>query len=327
MKKRVSMFLVSIIVIISSFSSILAKDNQNTKLSPDGCFPFTPAQFVQVYNEAMATEDMYISMANLKVSNTPSHSPNQQVYECDFGSHSKLYFTADKKSGRVKSIQLTCPRAYINDHSNTDVEVMWGTGVLLGILGALDGNHVTSDQFVSDLGINNDLVTPRTNTVQYNNVKITFAITSDAVTTTMSACTYSNKQEIKLIVNGEELKLNTAPQVVDNRTLVPVRGIFERLGASVQWDNATQEVIANKGNNIIKLKLGSNKAYINGTEKKLDTPGQSIGGRTMVPLRFVAEALNADVQWDPSSQTITVNERAVNVVAGEIVEFQDVTKN
>ncbi|WP_422879851.1 copper amine oxidase N-terminal domain-containing protein [Neomoorella humiferrea] len=92
--------------------------------------------------------------------------------------------------------------------------------------------------------------------------------------------------------------------VEQGRTLVPLRAIFEALGADVNWDAATQTVTGTKGATIVKLTIGSTIAYVSGQAVPLDVPGKILNGRTLVPLRFISESLGAEVVYDNSRITI-----------------------
>ena len=107
----------------------------------------------------------------------------------------------------------------------------------------------------------------------------------------------------QILVNGQEL--NAVTVIEKGTTLVPLRAIFQSLGATVDWDNETRTVTAVKGDIILKLQVGSQTAYRNGQPLNLLVPGKVIQGSTMVPLRFVSEALDAKVNWD-SSGIITI---------------------
>jgi peptide/nickel transport system substrate-binding protein len=85
-----------------------------------------------------------------------------------------------------------------------------------------------------------------------------------------------------------------------------MRAIFEALGAQVHWDDATSVIRAYRREDAIVLQLGNRTAWVNGPERKLDVAPVAIGGRTMVPLRFVAEALGAQVEWVDATRTVTV---------------------
>lgn len=112
---------------------------------------------------------------------------------------------------------------------------------------------------------------------------------------------------ITVKVDGKALKLDQPPVIQDGRTLVPLRAIFEALGAQVKWDAEAQSVIAEKRLDIISLVIGDNKLNINGDEKTLDVPAQIIEGRTMVPVRAISEAFGAKVDWNAATGTVTVD--------------------
>lgn len=116
---------------------------------------------------------------------------------------------------------------------------------------------------------------------------------------------------IDLVVDGEKLELDVSPQVVEQRTLVPLRAIFEKLGATVEWDQATQTATATKGADEVRITIDSTTAYVNDQAQTLDVPAMAIDGRTLVPVRFVSEALQADVQWIQETQTVQITTQAV----------------
>jgi len=111
---------------------------------------------------------------------------------------------------------------------------------------------------------------------------------------------------IRVTINGAPLTLDVAPTIQNGRTLVPMRAIFEALGASVHWDEATGTIRAYRREDAIVLELGNRTAWVNGPSRQLGVAPVAVGGRTMVPLRFVAEALGAEVAWVDATRTITV---------------------
>ena len=108
--------------------------------------------------------------------------------------------------------------------------------------------------------------------------------------------------DITVTLNGEAIDFaDQAPEIVEGRTLVPLRAIFEALGASVEWDQATKTVTSSMDDVTIKLTIGDNTLYRNGEAKVLDVPAQILNSRTMVPARAIAEAYGVDVQWDSAT--------------------------
>lgn len=110
-----------------------------------------------------------------------------------------------------------------------------------------------------------------------------------------------------LVVDGTNVQTDVPPVIVDGRTLVPVRALFESLGATVGWEESTQTATATKGSTVISMQIGNTTAYVNGVAKTLDVPAQTIEGRTMAPARFVAESLNAQVDWKSSTDTVYIS--------------------
>jgi hypothetical protein len=114
------------------------------------------------------------------------------------------------------------------------------------------------------------------------------------------------QQGIRVYVDGRLVNFDVPPQVIQGRVLVPVRGVFEQLGATVDYDARTQHIVALRGSQNVELTIGSRQAQVNGTPHLLDVPAFTINGRTMVPLRFISESLGAEVQWVDASRTILI---------------------
>ncbi|WP_349408734.1 stalk domain-containing protein [Pseudalkalibacillus sp. SCS-8] len=112
--------------------------------------------------------------------------------------------------------------------------------------------------------------------------------------------------EVNVEIDGVKQTFDQPAILEKGRTLVPLRGVFEKMGASVTWDQDSSTVHVKKDDKHISLKVGSKTAYINGEKVTLDVPSKMINYRTMVPLRFVSEALGAKVYWDSSSLTASI---------------------
>ena len=112
---------------------------------------------------------------------------------------------------------------------------------------------------------------------------------------------------ISVTLNGTELSFDQPPIAVNGRTLVPLRAIFESIGATVEWDQATQTVTSTKDDINISLTIDSNILYKNGSPIELDVPAQAINQRTLVPVRAISEAFGAEVEWDENTRTVVIN--------------------
>ena len=116
---------------------------------------------------------------------------------------------------------------------------------------------------------------------------------------------------IQVIYQGKRISFGEYgqnPVLDNNRTLVPLRSIFEAMGATVEWDNATRTVIASRNGVNLSLTIGQNILYKNGQAIALDVPAKIMNDRTMVPVRAIAEAFSADVDWVQAAQLVTIVE-------------------
>ncbi|WP_099190757.1 stalk domain-containing protein [Tepidibacter mesophilus] len=127
---------------------------------------------------------------------------------------------------------------------------------------------------------------------------------------------------IKVILNNKALHFDVNPTIVNGRTLVPVREIFEALDCKVGWDEKSKTVIATKGDTYISLTVDSNYGVKNGEKIQLETPAKIINGKTMVPLRFIGESLNASILWDDKTKTISIKSLET-IIVNNTQEFID----
>lgn len=118
---------------------------------------------------------------------------------------------------------------------------------------------------------------------------------------------------ITVKLNGQTLSFDVPPQLMNGRTMVPMRAIFENLGATVNWEQSTQTVTSVKGTTTISLTIGVPGIIINGSTKALDTAPCIMNGRTLVPVRAVSEAFNLNVDWDGATNTVIINSYSNNV--------------
>jgi hypothetical protein len=133
-----------------------------------------------------------------------------------------------------------------------------------------------------------------------------FAQTATTTTTTQTT-TKTAPKPLTVLVDSKPVEFKTAqPQVVTGTTMVPLRGIFEAIGAYVEYDEVNHRISAHRNNESVDLLLGSRIAKKNGAEIMMEVKPQVIAGTTMVPLRFIAEALGAKVEFDKANNQILV---------------------
>lgn len=118
----------------------------------------------------------------------------------------------------------------------------------------------------------------------------------------------------KLVINGQEVIPDVPSVIIDGRTLVPIRIISETIGSTVDWDGETGTVDVRRESDHIRLTIGVQAAEANGKTILLDVPPRIIGDRTLVPLRFIAEAFGMKVDWDGDTRTVSVGRYRVATV-------------
>ena len=116
--------------------------------------------------------------------------------------------------------------------------------------------------------------------------------------------------EINVAIDGQQVNfVDQGPVIVDGRTLVPVRGVFEALGFDVDWNQDTQTATLRSANHEVVITVGSVAFTTNGISHALDVPAQIIGGRTMLPIRAVVESVGYYVDWDGATSTVIISSK------------------
>lgn len=122
----------------------------------------------------------------------------------------------------------------------------------------------------------------------------------------VGAASAQSANDIRVTLNGITQTYNQQPIQSNHVTLVPMRALFESLGAQVDYDTATGLISATKGADTIELKVNNTTAHKNGESITLETPAKLINGSAYVPLRFVGESFGAKVDWDKATSTIQI---------------------
>lgn len=126
------------------------------------------------------------------------------------------------------------------------------------------------------------------------------------ITTMPLGVNATSNKEIKIVIDTVTHKFDASPIKVNGSVMVPMRGVFENLDATVNWNSEKQEITAWKDNRKIVLTIGSNEATIDDETVSMVVASQIIKGSTMVPIRFVAESLNAEVKWIDTENTVDI---------------------
>lgn len=137
-----------------------------------------------------------------------------------------------------------------------------------------------------------------------------------------------------VILNDTPLSFDVPPKIENGRTLVPLRAIFEALGATVEWDGNTKTVTAYKAGTVIKLQIGNKTAFKNNQAVDLDVPAKIENGRTLVPLRFISESLGCEVNWNGTNRRVLIKsspspeaKNRINAVVTRVIDGDTIEVN
>lgn len=208
--------------------------------------------------------------------------------------------TGDTKTGLVENAKA----AVVNNGTNTVYEFSMTWKDLLGY----DYAPKADDVFGFSILYNDNDGNGRRGWIEYGGGIGGTKDANEFAQMYLAGAEEEDSDEIKVYVNGKKLAFDQPPVLLNNRTLVPVRAIFEELGAVVMWNNTTQTALAVKGDLQITIKIGVTVMMANDKEITLDVPAQLINNRTLVPLRAIAEALGNTVEWDGATQTVTITD-------------------
>ncbi len=134
----------------------------------------------------------------------------------------------------------------------------------------------------------------------------------------------SASDSIRIFIDRVEINTSSAPIIIDGRSQIPMRSIFEALGAKVDWDNETSKVTATKNDITIELTIGSSVAFKNKQPISLQVPAQIIDSSTFVPLRFVSEALGYNVYWNGKANAVFISTKGEDSELARQEEFSKV---
>lgn len=133
-----------------------------------------------------------------------------------------------------------------------------------------------------------------------------------------------NKEKVYLHINSEKVEnLPMEPIILNNYTLVPAREVFERIGASVLWNEHKEEVKIIYNDMNVLIKINDKNAFVNNKLFKMPIDAKIINGKTMIPVRFVSEAIGFLVEWNNITRVINISE----IILDKIVNIESTTES
>lgn len=118
---------------------------------------------------------------------------------------------------------------------------------------------------------------------------------------------YFSSSDLLVMARGKYLDFDVAPTIINDRTMVPMRNIFEYFDAEIAWDGATKTIIAKSGDDIITMQVGQSFFFLNDEKIELDSPSVIINDRTLVPIRAISEALKREVGYNQKTRTVIIH--------------------
>ncbi len=119
----------------------------------------------------------------------------------------------------------------------------------------------------------------------------------------------SASEELTLVIDGKTIEADVNPMIIDGRTMVPVRVLFDSFGADVLWNENLRQVIISTKSTVIVFTIGSKTVYIDGVGRPIDVPPVIVQSRTLVPIRFISSVLGYDVLWNGSTRTVYITNK------------------
>lgn len=153
--------------------------------------------------------------------------------------------------------------------------------------------------------------------------KILCAAVSVMVMAASAATVMAGSEGITVIVDGTTISFDAEPEIINDRTVVPMRAIFEALGAEVEWNEGNRTITSTKGDTTIRMQIHNTSMSVNRKEVTLDQVPVIRNDRTLVPVRAIAESLDCDVSWYGDSKTVLIMGNAKGSVVNAKIKVKD----
>ncbi|HWA81922.1 MAG TPA: stalk domain-containing protein [Fimbriimonadaceae bacterium] len=135
-------------------------------------------------------------------------------------------------------------------------------------------------------------------------------------------------QQIQVLVDSNPVQFpDIQPRMIDGRVMVPIRGVFEQMGATVNWDEDTQTVSTMLNGSEVVLHIGSDEATVDGKSVMLDAAPVEIGDRTLVPMRFLGDALGTQVTWNADNEEVAIDTTATISTPPQMLRSVPITED
>lgn len=122
----------------------------------------------------------------------------------------------------------------------------------------------------------------------------------------MCVMTSVSAGDIKVQLDGTDVKFDVAPRIINNRTMVPLRAISEAIGATVLWNGDDRSILLNRGDMVAMLQIDNEKLFKNDETISLDSPPVIVSDRTLVPVRAICETFGFDVEWNADERIVVL---------------------
>lgn len=238
---------------------------------------------------------------SLKKAVIPSNCKSIDISVFDGCGNITIVCEKGSRASVIASIKGFATQEYVEEEETTDV-----TSALIDITDNTTQNVTKTD--IDKIDETEKIDDDKAETDVYTTKYYDITETEEQTEQTTEFIETTTKQKINLFVNDTEVDCGISlPVIKNNRTLVPMRPLFEALDVSVNWVDTTKSVICKKDDTVITVTIGSYDAMINGRYVHTQIAPEIIDGYTYVPVRFLSENLGMNVSWDDETKSVSIS--------------------
>lgn len=240
---------------------------------------------------------IYIYKVNNKLIIRTYLNSNSQYgdYLYSNGEYSKILYENNLSGFSYKVGQYLCKIAYNNENKTDDNTILEFSKDGIYRIALIVDKKMEAVQNISEVG----------DEILIEDYRKFYTCNKEEIFSQLREKLTSNPVYVKF--NGNILGFETPPVIEDDSTLVPMRFLFEQMGADVEWNGETQNATATLDNKTVTFEIDNINAEVNNAPAVMDIPARLINGKTMVPLRFLSENMGYTVDWDADSRTAIIN--------------------